>query len=148
MTNEEILEGQLLCCKYLGWTIDVEHDIVIEENTCLPLNNGYCNLKDLQFNSNWEWIMLCIEKIAKENNICLGDTLYFLKKELQFFNINSKQDFFKAIINYIKFKEEKVTDTQRLDWLDEGDNIAHTYYQFSGVETLREFIDKQIENEN
>lgn len=96
----EIKDGNIVIAKWLGWeyyedTWDVPYDL--ENRYLLPTN------EQLKFHSDSNWQWLCLEKIAKENNCDILDSIkltYFWNK-----GINSKQDLFEAIVNYIKNKE-------------------------------------------
>lgn len=58
--------------------------------------------RKLIFNSDSNWQWLCLEKIAKDNTWSIGKTILYILNKNQY--LNSKQDLFEAIYNYISNK--------------------------------------------
>lgn len=106
MNKQQIMDGNIKIANWLDWE-EIKDEIWEDKYWQIPdeISTGY-NLKSslLKFHndSNWQW--LCLEKIAKDNNCDILEAI----KLIYFWNkgINSKQDLFEAILNYIKNKNE------------------------------------------
>ena len=88
-----------IIANWLGWTFD-------EWNMLNP--NGFTGKvpyfkQDLKFQSDWNWLMFCLKKIAKERKKTLFGAMeivgYTLSKEFR--TIDSISDLYDAIFNYI-----------------------------------------------
>lgn len=61
MTQEEILEYNKLCAEFLKWEFTTFKEVYNHINDFK--GNQYDSLEELQFHSDWNWIMMVIEKI-------------------------------------------------------------------------------------
>jgi hypothetical protein len=112
-----IEKENILIAEWLGWKEGYPHIRDKYGNQCVygfdtPFEREYENSNDadnskyyipyseLKFHSDSNWQWLCLEKIALNENVKIGYViLHILKLDS---NLNSKQDLFEAIINYIK----------------------------------------------
>ena len=100
-------KNTLLIINWLGWKI-------LTSESCQSFqyieNEHYCGgIEFLNFESDAEFLWLCLEKIAEELQITIEQVwLFHLSRKLSpNTRINSKQDLYNAIINYIKKKENE-----------------------------------------
>ena len=111
---------QVLICEFLDWYIEpndgfIELPYEIKEN----YNDGitYCKPYDLKFNSDWNWLMLAIDKIEKMNvgvhickdhciihKIATDDSNYFHRET----NNNKMQAVFDSVIRFIEWNNLKL----------------------------------------
>lgn len=61
MKQEEILECNKLCAEFLKWEFTTFKEVYNHINDFK--GNQYDSLEELQFHSDWNWIMMVIEKI-------------------------------------------------------------------------------------
>ena len=69
MTNEEILEYNKRCAEFLGFKYKNSKKFWVkypyDDNSFLS-QRGYMRIDNLQFHSDWNWIMKIVESILKE----------------------------------------------------------------------------------
>lgn len=58
--------------------------------------------KDWELDSNWNWIMDCVERIAKKENKTISNILHYFTINN---NFNSVEDLFEIVFNYLNDKK-------------------------------------------
>lgn len=139
MTQEEIIEGNKLIAEFMGFTRyypnmtresdlsniyiygiydKVFHESLYVTNTTLSCSNGVykcyninhsMHLKDMQFNSSWDWIIPVIEKIEKLDDYSIVINYYSCnildtaKLNITFTSNSKIKAVYNAIIEFIKW---------------------------------------------
>ena len=63
MKQEEIFEYNKRCAEFLGYTFK-NHDNLPNAFWDIPFGKTYSQTKDLEFHSDWNWIMEMLDKVA------------------------------------------------------------------------------------
>lgn len=116
MTKEEIQDNNIIIAKWLGmtngvygehfWTypypdlMELKQLFIVETsqyNNPTPYTTNGLGTHELRFHSDSNWQWLCLKKISIEEGVSIEGAFSCLD-----IYINSKQDLFKAIFDYVK----------------------------------------------
>lgn len=93
--EQEIINGNTLICKYMGFNYQNESDTFLH----IKFDNMYYGIterKYLRFDTDWNWLMPCVGKISNECEE--PDELDVLKHALL---TNNKKEAWKFVVDYI-----------------------------------------------
>lgn len=73
MTSEKIIEFNKLCAEFLGFKCSINEQYELPNMMTFPPKKGYnlcytakvCNVEDMQFHTDWNWIMEVIDKMEE-----------------------------------------------------------------------------------
>lgn len=117
MTNEEIVEGDKLIIKFIGYKYRNSSKvwcIYPYDDSSYLRSLGWVKCDDLKFHSSWDWLMPVIEKIEKEYPVLLS-----IKNKISTFDNTwhiCKIEFFSEITGNFQIIKEGVTKIKSV-WL-------------------------------
>ena len=111
---ENIEEKNSIIAKYMGgkiasnWEGSFDPMYVFEVKPDSDTYNSWSNhryqVSEMKYHNNLNWLWPVLEKIALENNNSIGNLISQLGR------IDSKEDLFEAVVNFIKNKENGKQD--------------------------------------
>lgn len=122
MTNEEILEGNILIAEFMQYN-DIDCHECKHSGVCNHLQCGLSTqekIEQFKFHSSWDWLMLAVEKIERllfpndvfyNIHILSGCCVCIISSDVNIFGEYSestkKLTVFKAIVEFVKWYNEQ-----------------------------------------
>jgi signal recognition particle subunit SEC65 len=130
MTQQEILDYNKRCTEFLGFKCSVNEQYELPKMMTFPPKNNsnlchtakICCINDMQFHSDWNWIMEVVEAIEKlgYESLTGGSEYYYPEKGMRYIQSFIKEDI--NIYQEAKTKKETVVQAinQFLIWYNEN----------------------------
>lgn len=126
MTEQEIINGNILIAKFMGATTLDETCRLSDPSLCLnmihPINNDgleYVSINALRYNSNWSWLMPCFDKLRScQCNYRISEQGCMIFSWDSTFHMECYTETtiiacFKVLIEFIKWFNKKNNDTRQ-----------------------------------
>lgn len=109
MREQEIIEGNKLIAEFMGAKIEqggndewYAMDIPLPDGTLTGIH-----LKDLKYNSSWEWLMKVVEKIIPEfRPRAVNKKHPFFLIQYNLIQANGKESVWLAVVDFIKWHND------------------------------------------